>query len=409
VARFLGASYRTVDEGQADFFLEWGQGFEERVVDADGFGDEAAHLLEDGAGLIGAVEGLGSECLFGYEAGIDELPHLALDGAEGDAGSAGKLAQIEGLPDVAVEYGEDGAARAAEEGFGEDGGCTHFGVKCSRKGYGGARGFGAARIHVPECKGPWAPTRETLSTVSIGVGMPRGVKCPVNIGDHEFPTKSAAKLAVREVLNGYRLGETLTGDRDVFVRDLIALHPATEDKIGCGIHHLEIGLDPDYGTTRCFHIVRTDGSSTDVSYIKCVDGENRRQLVRPALRNAILPQILHFKERQFSNGVQRCPYTNEFLKYETCHVDHLPPMTFETLVTEWLKLTGLSEADIQITGREDNNSARYMTKEEQIASWTAYHQSHGRLRLLSRRGNLSDSKLEAGRKVILGQPGGSDG
>jgi len=113
-------------------------------VDADGFGDEAAHLLEDGAGLIGAVEGLGSEGLFGDEAGIDELPHLALDGAEGDAGSAGKLAEIEGLADVAVEYGEDRAARAAEEGFGEDGGCTHFGVKCTRKGYGGARIFVAA-------------------------------------------------------------------------------------------------------------------------------------------------------------------------------------------------------------------------------------------------------------------------
>jgi hypothetical protein len=50
---------------------------------------------------------------------------------------------------VAVEYGENRAARAAEEGFGEDGGCTHFGVKCTRKGYGGARGFGADLI--PRC------------------------------------------------------------------------------------------------------------------------------------------------------------------------------------------------------------------------------------------------------------------
>jgi hypothetical protein len=77
---------------------------------------------------------LGSQGLFGYEAGIDELPHFALDGAEGDAGLAGKLAEIEGLADVAVKHGEDRAAGAAEEGFGEDGGCTHFGVMCTRKG-----------------------------------------------------------------------------------------------------------------------------------------------------------------------------------------------------------------------------------------------------------------------------------
>jgi len=43
---------------------------EECVVDAYGFGDQAAHLLEDGAGLIGAVEGLGSEGLFRHEAGV---------------------------------------------------------------------------------------------------------------------------------------------------------------------------------------------------------------------------------------------------------------------------------------------------------------------------------------------------
>ena len=68
--------------------------------------------------------------------------------------SAGKLAEIEGLADVAVEHGEDRAARAAEEGFGEDGGCTHFGVICARKGYGGEREFGAApRFPGPQGRG----------------------------------------------------------------------------------------------------------------------------------------------------------------------------------------------------------------------------------------------------------------
>jgi hypothetical protein len=70
---------------------------------------------------------------------------------------------------VAVEHGEDGTARAAEEGFGEDGGCTHFGVMCTRKGYGGARGFGVApRIPGAQRRGTWATRlfsgRENLGT-----------------------------------------------------------------------------------------------------------------------------------------------------------------------------------------------------------------------------------------------------
>ena len=69
--------------------------------------------------------------------------------------------------------------------------------------------------------------------------------------------------------------------------------------------HSIVALIPGTDTTRCFYIVRTDGSSTDVSYIKCIDGEKRRQLLRPALRKEILPQILQFKQAQFATGAQR--------------------------------------------------------------------------------------------------------
>jgi len=224
-----------------------------------------------------------------------------------------------------------------------------------------------------------------------------GKKCPITIGEYNFDTKKDAKAAVKKILNGHRLGDALTGDEDTFIRDLIALHPATEDKIGCGIDHIEIRPDPDYGTTQCFHVIRTDYSSTDVSYQKCIDGEKFRQLLRPALRNAIQHQIQHFKQVQFAVGPQRCPYTNKLLTLATCHVDHLPPMTFETLVTEWLKLNGLREADIQITGRKDNSSTRFMTDDKQIESWAAYHRQYARLRILSPRGNLSNSKIEAGK------------
>jgi hypothetical protein len=115
--------------------------------------------------------------------------------------------------------------------------------------------------------------------------------------------------------------------------------------------------------------MRTDGSSTDVSYQKCIDGEKYRQLLRPALRTAIQHQIQQFKQTQFASGPHGCPYTSERLTLETCHVDHLPPMTFETFVTEWLKLGGLREVDVQITGREDNSSTRFMTNANQIGSW----------------------------------------
>ncbi len=60
-------------------------------------------------------------------------------------------------------------------------------------------------------------------------------KKPIIIGEHEFEAKKDAKAAVKQVLNGHQMGYTLTSDEDTFIRDLIALHPATEDKTGCGM------------------------------------------------------------------------------------------------------------------------------------------------------------------------------
>jgi hypothetical protein len=68
---------------------------------------------------------------------------------------------------VAVEHGEDRTARAAEEGFGEDGGCTHFGVMCTRNGYGGARGFGAVLITGPQRRGAGHPPVEVPASPSF--------------------------------------------------------------------------------------------------------------------------------------------------------------------------------------------------------------------------------------------------
>jgi len=229
-----------------------------------------------------------------------------------------------------------------------------------------------------------------------GYDMPKGKRFPITVGEYEFSTKAEAKQFIQALFVRYQLGQSITGDDDVFVRDLIALHPATHEKVGCGIDHIEIRLDAEYKKNPCFYIIRTDGSGTDVSYIKCVDGESRRRLVRPALRTAILPQIQRFKELQFSRGPLACPYTHEPLAIETCHVDHLPPMTFETVVTQWLKQESLTEDTVQITERQDDQYTRVMTDFAQIASWTAFHQANAHLRILSRRGNLSASKIEAG-------------
>jgi hypothetical protein len=164
-----------------------------------------------------------------------------------------------------------------------------------------------------------APQRARACRTSVVEGTNMGKKCPITIGEYEFGTNKNAKEAVKRILNGHQMGYTLTGDEGTFIRDLIALHPATEDKIGCGIDHIEIRPDPDYGATRCFHIIRPDGSSSDVSYQKCIDGERYRQLFRPALRTAITASNPTVQASSF------CYWSSEMPLYErTSHTRNLP-------------------------------------------------------------------------------------
>ncbi|CAA0841115.1 Protein of unknown function (DUF3223 [Striga hermonthica] len=78
---------------------------------------------------------------------------------------------------------------------------------------------------------------------------------------------------VKEILhsNRYMDGELLSPDDEKVVVDkLLTHHPHYEDKIGCGLHSIMVGLHPHFSHTRCLFVVRTDGEQIDFSYQKCL-------------------------------------------------------------------------------------------------------------------------------------------
>ena len=93
----------------------------------------------------------------------------------------------------------------------------------------------------------------------------------VIIASLTFPTKRAAKDFFREIRDRYKDGERIAREDDGYLRDLVAVHPEAGLKIGCGISHFTVETDSEFGTTRHFVIHRTDGSSTDVSFLSSID------------------------------------------------------------------------------------------------------------------------------------------
>ncbi|XP_057861419.2 DNA-directed RNA polymerase V subunit 1 isoform X1 [Cryptomeria japonica] len=71
----------------------------------------------------------------------------------------------------------------------------------------------------------------------------------------------------------YNSGDRLwpEDEREVLEKVLIH-HPEAEAKMGCGVDFIVVDNHAQFSSTRCFYIVRKDGTRTDFSYLKCLKG-----------------------------------------------------------------------------------------------------------------------------------------
>ncbi|KAI3761143.1 hypothetical protein L1987_51551 [Smallanthus sonchifolius] len=80
-------------------------------------------------------------------------------------------------------------------------------------------------------------------------------------------------LLIKDILHSdrYMDGQQLTStDEKIVVDKLLAYHPHSEDKIGCGIDSIMVDRHPQFRNSRCLFVVRTDGVWIDFSYQKCI-------------------------------------------------------------------------------------------------------------------------------------------
>jgi hypothetical protein len=92
---------------------------------------------------------------------------------------------------------------------------------------------------------------------------------PIELETRTFEKQGLAQAFFREMLAQYRPGERVS---DADAADLTALlkrHNEYADKAGVGVSHFEV-MNVDYGT-RCFRVVRIDGTGVDFSYQRCID------------------------------------------------------------------------------------------------------------------------------------------
>jgi hypothetical protein len=177
----------------------------------------------------------------------------------------------------------------------------------------------------------------------------------IEIGEFTLPSKRAAAEHFQVMLYRYDIGVDIPEPDATALRWLLTHHPGREAKIGCGVAAFVV-RHAVYGT-RCFEVIRADGSSTDFSYLTCIKGMAPSALTQAlqAMRAAVIDDIAEAKRALFreSGGIVECAVTGEPISLEEARADHAPPRTFGTLAIAFLEARGIDPAAF-ITDSEDN-------------------------------------------------------
>jgi Protein of unknown function (DUF3223) len=214
------------------------------------------------------------------------------------------------------------------------------------------------------------------------------VSRPLQLGAEHFRTKADAVERIRSVLYGRPLYTPIAGVDFDLCWALIERHPRAVEKIGCGVQSIDVRPNPDHPGNRGFWITRIDGSVSDWSFVRSLYPTTHADLVRHAMRAAIVDQILAFKNSVFD--VQPnvpCAVTGEPCTREDAHIDHAPPVFLE-LAQRFAEQSGGYDT-IRVSEGGDGQIGRCLADLKQLRRWQAFHAQHARLRVVTRLANLS--------------------
>ena len=161
--------------------------------------------------------------------------------------------------------------------------------------------------------------------------------------------KRPTKLYVKRLLEKSEPGVPIDEVDQIELRALIACHPDKDTKIGSGIHSFFVRSTS--GVSKCFNILRTDGTEIDFSYHRCygsADADQTRRVLGAA-RKIVAPDIYAYRDEVvLESGKFLCAESGEEITREDSDVDHYP-VPFADIFSEWKKLNGLSDESITLT------------------------------------------------------------
>lgn len=178
---------------------------------------------------------------------------------------------------------------------------------------------------------------------------------PVDLPSVSFKSKSEATAYFKEMLNRYNDGDELNADDDAILFELLQRHPEASDKIGVGVKRIYRDRTP-FHPTSCFHIERTDGTTTDFSYPSCISGNTSSLAQRfyEACRFAVSQDLIKQKEKLFkeAGGIMTCKKTGAEITINEADYRHTTPK-FREIVGNFITEYNITISPALVTDSTD--------------------------------------------------------
>lgn len=214
----------------------------------------------------------------------------------------------------------------------------------------------------------------------------------MKIGNKEFKYKKDALNYYKGILNSY---EPIQSVNEKDFNDLIELinnHPDKDKKIGSGIKSVQV-IEVRY-KTKCFELIRVDGSKEVFSYLKCINGKSKplakfiktcREIVSEDLRNV---KLAYFKKHS-TKGQVKCQETGVLCTWEELNVDHRQPNTFSVIVDRFLEINQIDLLTVEYN--EVMDGGFHFADDALAENFRTYHKDKANLRLVAKGKNLGRS------------------
>lgn len=173
---------------------------------------------------------------------------------------------------------------------------------------------------------------------------------------------------------------------DFLMENIFPLHKEWRKKYGVGIDHIEVR--PALYATKCFYLVRTDGTETDISYMECLYPKTKMDDIKSACRTVVSDIVDNMKKSiklPFT-----CPITGEVITDRNkIQIDHYD-LTFDELVNLWLIDKNIDELYEDVNKSNCDNSCKTSFSDGLLAmDFYDFHNKHTHLRAVSKKANLS--------------------